>query len=168
MEKIIVNINDENKRLDNFLAKYYPQLNKTTIFKLIRTNKIKVNKKRVKFDYRLQLHDEITVFYNFDNLDVDQEDALWFLSSKTKLDIIYEDDNIVLINKPISLPSQPDGSAKDSVQKAFLKYLYDSKQYQPALENTFVPSICNRLDTNTAGIIIAAKNGNSLNEINVC
>ncbi len=166
MEKIIINFNDENKRIDNFLCKYYSQLTKTMVFKLIRTNKVKVNNKKVKFNYRLQLHDEITIYYNFDKVQEDNDSELWFLSSKTKLDIIYEDENIVLINKPISLPSQPDSQNKDSVQKAYLKYMFDSKQYDPSKENTFVPSICNRLDTNTAGIIIAAKNASTLNQIN--
>lgn len=163
MVEIIVNINDENKRIDNFLSKYF-EVSKPIVFKWIRTNKVKVNNKKVKHDYRLQLYDEIKVFINIEkNNDQDP----WFIDSKIKLEILFEDENIILINKPVLIPSQNDNHQKDSIQKALIKYLYDSNHYDVENENNFIPSICNRLDTNTCGIIIGAKNAKALQAMNL-
>lgn len=164
MKEIIINFNDENKRLDNFLLKFFPSLSRTKLFQLIRTNKIKVNDKKVEHNYRLQLKDVIKVYYNFDQ--TQNETEFNFLQSKRKLDVIYEDQNILIINKPIGIQSQPSTSQfKENIQDMLLKYLYDKKQFTPENENTFIPSICNRLDTNTAGLLIAAKNAKSINEV---
>lgn len=165
MKEIIVNFNDVNRRLDNFLLKYFSHLNRTLIFKLIRTNKIKVNNKRCEYNYRLQLHDNIKIYFDLEKDDLTSQNN--FLKSKKPLDIIYEDNNIVIINKPIGIKSQPTSSIfSENIQDMFLKYLYSKNEYNPDKENVFIPSICNRLDTNTSGILIAAKNLITLNEVN--
>ncbi|MGL4950304.1 MAG: RluA family pseudouridine synthase [Mycoplasma sp.] len=165
MVKIIININDVDKRLDNFLLKFFPSWNKSHIYKYLRTNKIKVNSKKVDFNYRLKFRDEIKVYVN-EEVSVVESDGYWFTSNPKKLDIIFEDENIVVINKPIGLISQGCEKDDDSVQKRFLNYLYTNKMYDPELENTFIPSICHRLDRNTSGLMICAKNAMSLNEMN--
>ncbi|MGL4952052.1 MAG: RluA family pseudouridine synthase [Mycoplasma sp.] len=164
MTEIIVNLNDVDKRLDNFLLKYFPYLTKPMIYKYIRTNKIKVNKKKQDFNYKLRMHDKITVFFNEEKREVNNQ--LWFLKFDKKIDVVYEDENIVIMNKPIGVISQSNGFSEDSMQARFLKYVYDSKQYNPENENIFVPSICHRLDRNTSGLMIGAKNSMALIEMN--
>lgn len=166
MQKIIINFNDENKRLDNFLKRYFKNVPSSLIFRAIRKGQIKVNQKKAKIDYHLQYHDEIELFIDLENLDKN-DNKLWFLDARQLLKIIYEDSNIIIINKPIGIASQLlDDPKKESIQKSLLKYLYKSNQYQIDTNSNFVPSICNRLDTNTAGLIIAAKNHASLVEMN--
>ena len=100
MKIIKVNENDTNIRLDNFLMKLYPNLTKGLIFKAIRTNKIKVNGKKQKFDYRLQLNDEIKVFLIVDQVE-NQKDN-WKLA-KDILEVVYEDEQLLVVNKPTKL-----------------------------------------------------------------
>lgn len=163
MISITINFNDVDKRLDNFLAKYFPTFTKPLIYKLIRTNKVKVNGKRKEFNYQLRLHDVINVYQelNEDKQPLSKD----FNRSTNKLNIIYEDDNILVIIKPIGIPSQPDKNG-DSIQDMITKYLFDTKQYIPEKENIFIPSICHRLDRNTSGIMVAAKNAIALKEMN--
>lgn len=166
MIKIVVNVNDVDKRVDNFLAKYFEQFTKVYVYKLIRTNKVKVNNRKPQNDTRLQLHDEVCVYVDVQT-DTTKNENYTFLNSTVNLDVMYEDDNIVVIHKPVGVESQPSTSLqKESIQNQLLKYLYDQKKYDPAEENTFVPSICHRLDFNTEGIIIAAKNASTLSKMN--
>lgn len=166
METIKVTKNDAKKRLDNFLLKKYNNIPKSVVFKWIRKSIVKVNNNKCEVSYRLVENDIVTINVN-DNI-INQKNPVTNLNFiKQKPDIVYEDENIVLMNKPIGLLSQDDANKNIlTMQNIFLKYLIDTKQYDPNKENVFVPSICNRLDRNTSGIIIAAKNSNALTVMN--
>ncbi len=156
MEIIKVKQNDTNIRLDNFLMKLFPNLSKGAIFKAIRTNKVKVNGKKPKFDYRLQLDDEIKVFL-INSLESNQKDN-WKLA-KDKLEVVYEDQNILVVNKPEKLlVNDEDQKLADTLINRAKKYLFSKGKWDPKKENQFAPCLVHRIDFNTTGLIMIAKN----------
>lgn len=156
MEIIKVKQNDTNIRLDNFLLKLFPNLSKGAIFKAIRTNKVKVNGKKPKFDYRLQLDDEIKVFL-INGLKSNQKDN-WKLA-KDKLEIVYEDENVLVVNKPEKLlVNDEDEKLADTLINRAKKYLFSKGKWDPKKENQFAPCLVHRIDFNTTGLVMIAKN----------
>ncbi|MCQ2748269.1 MAG: hypothetical protein MJ223_03475 [Mycoplasmoidaceae bacterium] len=126
MEIIKIKKNDENIRLDNFLMKLYPNLTKGLIFKAIRTNKVKVNGKKAKFDYRLKTGDEIKVYLITSQ--PKDKDYIW-MQAKDKLDVVYEDDNLLVVNKPAKLlVDDEDQKAADTLINRAKKYLFNSNK----------------------------------------
>lgn len=156
--------NDSGQRLDRFLLKNISWLNRSLIFKYLRTNKVKVNKKKEAWDYRLFVGDEVILFVN----EISQNETnLFFQKTKDDLKVVFEDGNILIINKPAGLISHEDEKEKIHTLKNKIKlYLYNKKEWDPEIENTFEPSLCNRLDRNTSGLIIAAKNIKALRSMN--
>lgn len=164
MKIIKINHNDENIRLDNFLSKTFKRLKKPAIYKVIRNNQVKVNNKRVKFDYRVQFGDEIKLYIN-DALLTD--DKTISTIQKQDFKIIYEDVNIILVYKPKGLLVHADtANNNNTLINQVIAYLIKSNQYNPNQENSFVPSLVNRLDRNTAGIVLVAKNHKTLDLLN--
>ena len=154
MKIIKVKENDTNIRLDNFIMKLFPNLSKIYIFKAIRTNKVKVNGKKPKFDYRLQLNDEIKVFLNSD---LENKKDNWKLAND-KLDVVYEDDNLIIVNKPIKLLVNDEREElADTLINRIKKYLFAKGKWDPKMENQFEPCLVHRIDFNTSGLVIAAK-----------
>ena len=142
MRKIIVNEKYNNKKLNNFILDSFPNLNKNTLFKALRKKDIKVNGKRVSEDITIQSGDEITIFIIDDFL---------YGTSSFKIDIIYEDDNIIVFNKPEGL-SVTDDNISNVTLTSIVKDKY-GKNLEP----------CHRLDRNTKGLIIYSKNSIALN-----
>lgn len=162
---IVVQYEDQNKRLDNYLLARFKNLSRSLVFKYIRDKKIKVNDKKANYAYRLQLGDKIELKVLFNSKPLVLRDL--FLECKLTIDILYEDENIALINKPIGIISQEDKNEKiNTINNMFKKYMFDSKQWTNSSDQVFVPNICNRLDKNTSGIIIAAKNNKALITLN--
>lgn len=165
MEEIRINLNDANQRLDKFLLKTYPNLSKSLMYKAIRNKKIKVNRKRCEFNQQLKENDTILLFLPPDVLEKKKMEGFEF--SNAELNIIYEDENILIVNKPYGLLSQSDSKGnQDCLVKRVQSYLYEKGEYDPKKENSFAPTICHRLDRNTTGLVIAAKNANALREVN--
>ena len=165
MKTIKVNKNDANLRLDNFLSKTFINFKKSEIYKAIRNKKIKVNDKRVKFDYHVQLNDEIKLYVNDEFLENKKQPLN--LQDKQDFSIVYEDENIMLVYKPKGLVVHTDNNGEtNTLINQIINYLIKSKQYDPEQENTFVPSLVNRLDRNTAGIVLIAKNHPTLDLLN--
>ena len=164
MKEIKINSNDANQRLDKFLMKTFPKLTKSMMYKAIRNKKIKVNRKRCIFDQKIQENDIILLFLPPDVLEeksVEKE----YISSE--LDVVYEDENILIVNKPYGLLSQSDQSQnQDCLVNRIQAYLMEKNEYDPRKEHSFAPSICHRLDRNTTGLVIAAKNANALRKVN--
>lgn len=155
MKIIKVNQNDTNIRLDNFLMKLYPNLSKGAIFKAIRTNKIKINGKKPKFDYRLKLGDEIKVFLIEAN--ETNKNELW-KQAKNILEIVYEDDNILVVNKPAKLlVNDEDEALADTLINRAKKYLFTKGKWDPEKEHHFAPCLVHRIDFNTMGLVMVAK-----------
>ncbi len=168
MKKIIINGNDSRKRLDSFLKKILYNMPENLIYKYIRKKRIKVNNKKITPNYKLIIGDEVYLYINdefFEENNIKNYNN--FENSDANLDIIYEDSNIILINKPMGVLVHPDkNSNSNCVINKLKKYLYLKKEYIPENENSFAPSLVNRIDRNTCGIIIAAKNSASLAILN--
>ena len=137
MRKLIVNDKYNNKKLNNFILDSFPNLNKNTLFKALRKKDIRINGKRVSEDATIYTGDEISIFIIDDFL---------FGTSKFKIDVVYEDENIIIFNKPENL-SVTDDSISNITLTSIVKEKY-GKNLEP----------CHRLDRNTKGLIIYAKN----------
>lgn len=164
MQEIKVGVNDAGQRLDRFLQKHYMTLTKSMMYKAIRNKKIKVNRKRCTYDQKLQEGDSILLFLPYEFLETRQKACPVNTGS---IDVVYEDDDIVLVNKPAGLLSQSDEKGlQDTLVNRIQYYLYQKKEYDPQRENSFAPAICHRLDKNTSGLILAAKNARALRLMN--
>lgn len=163
MKEIIVTKNDANQRVDKFLLKTFPNLSKSMMYKAIRNKKIKVNRKRCTFDQKLVEEDHILLFLPPDVLEEKERKILKSLP----LDIVYEDENILIVDKPVGLRSQKDiKGTQDCLVSRIQSYLYEKNEWNPDIEHAFAPTICHRLDRNTSGLVIAAKNAEALRKVN--
>ena len=162
MKSFTVTKNDASLRLDKFIVKNCPALPSSLMFKYIRTKRIKVNGKRAEISTRLQEGDTVEAYIN-DEFFVSVQPKYDFLSAPAKLDIVYEDENILLADKKQGLLVHPDKNEYgDTLIARIQHYLYDRGEYRPRDENSFRPALANRIDRNTGGIVIAAKNAESL------
>ena len=166
MKNITIKTNDANKRIDSFLQKVFPNLPESLIYKYIRTKKIKVNNKKIKPNYRLSTEDVISLYIKDEFLE-NSVSEFNFKKSPVNIDVIFEDDNLIIINKPPGLIVHPDKECKvDSLINRIKNYLYQKGQYNPENELSFAPALVNRIDRNTSGLVIAAKNAASLAILN--
>lgn len=167
MREIMVGKNDSNQRMDRFLNKYLPKAPKSLIQKYIRQKKIKLNKKRTKPDDVIFEGDKIQ-FYIYEEVLSEYEEDKKNLILENNLDIIYEDKNIILLNKTAGKLSHAASKADygNNLVDEMISYLISKEEYVPRIEKSFIPAISNRLDRNTSGIIIGCKNKNSLNNMN--
>ncbi len=162
MKEFTVTKNDASLRLDKFITKVCPSLPSSLMFKYIRTKRIKVNSKRAEINTRLNEGDIVSAYIN-DEFFVTVTPKYDFLSAPKKLDIVYEDQNIILVDKKQGLLVHPDKNEYgDTLIARIQHYLYDKGEYDPQDENSFRPALANRIDRNTGGIVIAAKNAESL------
>lgn len=137
------------------------------IQKSIRTKNIKLNGKRAQYDARLLENDVVAVYLPDSLLTPPSPDDAWRLIKNPQLDVLYEDANILLIDKKPGVAVQPDKNETVNTVSSRLKaYLFRKGEWSPEDENTFAPALCNRIDRNTAGIVIAAKNAEALRIIN--
>ncbi|SCG82957.1 ribosomal large subunit pseudouridine synthase C [Proteiniborus sp. DW1] len=166
MKEIIIDRNEHDQRLDRFLKKYLPNASLGFIYKMLRKKNIKLNGRKAQPEDVIKEGDIIQLYLSNDTI---EKFALKpkEISKGKSLNIIYEDNNIVLINKPKGMLSHGTGkNHENNVVDNLISYLYEKKEYVPRLEKTFTPSVCNRLDRNTSGLIIGAKNFTSLKAIN--
>lgn len=166
MKNFIISENDAGQRVDKFILKTFPKLPKSLMFKEIRKKNIKVNKKRTEPSAILQKGDNIELYLKDDVL-VEKVKHYDFTNASKNLNIIYEDNNIMLIDKKVGVLCHPDGKEYvDTLIARVKRYLYDKGEWNPESSNTFTPSLANRIDRNTGGIVIAAKNAESLRILN--
>lgn len=166
MRTIEITSNDAGQRLDKFLTKKFKNMPQSLMYKYIRTKYIKLNGKRCEISSRLNEGDILTLYIK-DEFFEPVPDEYDFLKAPVKLDIIYEDENIMLLNKKPGLIVHPDENYHfDSLIARVQHYMYDKKEYDPKNENSFAPALVNRIDRNTSGIVIAAKNAESLRILN--
>lgn len=166
MKSFEIGKNDESQRLDKFIHKAAPLLPQSLLYKYIRTKRIKVNGKRAEISTRLRLGDKVDMYIN-DEFFEKKESTYDFLKASKHLDIIYEDENIMLLDKKVGVLCHPDNEEYvDTLIGRIKRYLYEKGEYSPDRENSFVPSLVNRIDRNTGGIVIAAKNAESLRILN--
>ncbi len=167
MRIITVGQNDAGQRLDKFLSKAVKGLPASMMYKYIRTKKIKVNRKRAEQNQMLVCGDEIQLFIREEFFDSPEKDDGALLRIRPKLDIVYEDENIMLINKrPGVLVHEDTAAAENTLIMHIKAYLCQNGEYDPSAEQSFAPALCNRIDRNTGGIVIAAKNAEALRVMN--
>ena len=168
MKEITIGPNDAGQRLDRFLAKAVPLLPASLAQKYIRLKRIKLGGKRVDRDTRLNTGDVLQLYINDEFFDKPREDNAYLTVATPKLNIGYEDDHILLVDKRPGLAVHPHDGAEygrtliDHIQA----YLYQKKEWRPREENAFTPALCNRIDRNTGGIVIAAKTAEALRVMN--
>lgn len=162
MKSFTITKNDAGQRLDKFIGKICPTMPMSLLYKFIRTKHIKVNRKRVEANTRLNIGDVIDLYIN-DEFFVKKTPKYDFLSASTKIEIVYEDENIILVDKKQGLLVHPDENEyNDTLIGRIQHYLYEKGEYDPEAENSFKPALANRIDRNTGGIVIAAKNAEAL------
>ena len=168
MKEFIISENDAGQRLDRFLAKAVPLLPASLAQKYIRLKRIKLDGKRAQRDTRLQAGNVLQLYINDEFFDKPREDNAYLTVAAPKLNIVYEDDHILLVDKRPGLAVHPHDGAEygrtliDHIQA----YLYQKREWNPRGENSFTPALCNRIDRNTGGIVIAAKTAAALRILN--
>lgn len=167
MKEWIIAENDAGQRLDKFLTKSLPALNQSLLYKYLRLKRIKINRKRAEANYRLQQGDLLQLYINDEFFETDKPQTISVSDKPVELDVIYEDKHILLMNKPVGLVvHEDDAGSRDTLIGRILQYLMQKGEYDPAKERSFVPSLCNRIDRNTSGIVIAAKTAEALRVMN--
>ncbi len=161
MVKIQITENDAGQRLDRFLKKYLKRAPLNAIYKIIRKD-LKVNGKRAKEDQILADGDELTLYISQENMD-EMTRPLKKQRARKQFRIAYEDDNVLIVEKPWGLLTHGDSNEKkNTLMNQVCGYLQENGEYVPAKEKTFTPSPVNRLDRNTTGLVIFGKNAASL------
>ncbi len=166
MREIRVGKNDSNQRLDRFLKKYMDEAGTGFIYKMLRKKNIKVNESKASPEMMIFEGDTIQLYLSDETIDkfIGTKEVR---KSKLAPRIIYEDENLVLINKPAGILSHGAGEEfEENIVDSLITYLIQRGDYIPRIEKTFSPSICNRLDRNTSGVIIGAKNSEALRLVN--
>lgn len=169
MKQFTISKNDSGQRLNKFLEKAVPLLPGGMMHKYIRIKRIKVNGKRTDFAYRLQQGDILQLYINdeFFGKPKKHSEEESYLHAKPNIDVIYEDQHILLVNKPAGLVVHADDSGtSDTLIARIQAYLYQYGRWNPNKEASFTPSLCNRIDRGTSGIVIAAKTAEALRVMN--
>lgn len=172
MREFKINVNEAGQRFDKYLKKLLKEANTSFIYKMLRKKNIVLNGKKADGTEKLNVGDEVKLFLADETFDkfhgATANTKLVEAYSKVpakKLDIIYEDDDVIIINKPVGMLSQKAKPEDISANEYILAYLLQSKALTPDDLNTFKPSICNRLDRNTSGLLIAGKTLKGLQEM---
>lgn len=167
MRELTIGKNDAGQRLDRFVSKSLPLLPPALLQKYIRLKRIKCNGARAQRDQRLNEGDMLQLYINDEFFDKPREDNMFLTLFKPSLDIVYEDENIMLLNKRPGLVVHADETEKvNTLINHIQAYLYQKREWNPKWENAFTPALCNRIDRNTGGMVIAAKNAETLRIIN--
>ena len=166
MKELHIQKNDANQRLDKFLSKAFKTLPASLIHKAIRQKRIKRNGKRTEFAAILEENDTLQLYLTDAQLSETKKKQTTY-KPQSPLEIVYEDKNILLVNKPAGLPVHEDkDSGSKTLANAILFYLEETGNYKKEDELSFTPALCNRIDRNTEGIVIAAKTAEALRFIN--
>lgn len=168
MTEITITRNDAGQRADRFLAKAYPNLTPPLVCKLMRKKRIKLNGAKTEPNVKLKEGDILRFYLSEELLSNEAaKRANDFREVSPNIEAVYEDENILLVNKPVGMPVHEDNdNTADTLINRILCYLWKKGEYDPGSERSFTPALCNRIDRNTCGIVIAAKNAESLRVLN--
>lgn len=162
MKEIKITNNEEGQRLDRFLKKYLNKANQSFIYKMIRKKNIKLNDAKAEPEMVLKKDDTVQIYLSDETIGKFREKKI-LKNTNIHFETVYEDDNILVVNKPIGLSTQPDKTSMRNLVDEIKIYL-DAKEEN--ISFTFKPAVCNRLDKNTSGLVIAAKNYDALKQTN--
>ncbi len=167
MKELQIKANDAGQRLDRFVSKAVPLLPESLLQKYIRLKRIKVNGKGAKRDLRLQEGDLLQLYINDEFFEKPREENSYLKVGTPRLTIVYEDENILLADKKPGVLCHSAGVWDYNTLIANIQaYLAQKGEWRPREENSFAPALCNRIDRNTGGIVIAAKNAEALRILN--
>lgn len=165
MQSITIRKNDAGQRLDKFLTKALPALPQSLLYKFIRTKKIKCNRKRCEPNTLLSEGDVLDLYIADEFFQKENKDAFRILTPR--IEVVYEDENLLLVNKRAGMIVHSDDKEDTNTLISHIQaYLYRKGEYDPDRENSFAPALCNRIDRNTCGLVIAAKNAAALRALN--
>ena len=165
MVKLIITENQADQRLDRFLKKYYAKAPLSMIYRMIRKD-VKLNGRRVKEDTVLKEGDELTIYIT-EAESAELKASVRSVNARKQFRIVYEDENILVANKPFGLLTHGDShEKKNHLANQVMDYLISQGEYDPSRDTTFTPAPCNRIDRNTTGLVIFAKNPQALREMN--
>lgn len=163
MKELTISRNDAGQRLDRFVGKAVPLLPESLLQKYIRTKRIKLNGRGAKRDVRLAEGDAVQLYVNDEFFDRPTEDNAWLKIAAPRLSPVYEDGNILIADKPAGVLCHAAGEWDyDTLISNVKAYLYQKGEWRPREENSFAPALCNRIDRNTSGLVLAAKNAEAL------
>ena len=164
MRKLFIGENDKDQRLDKFMQKTFKSMPRSMVYKYIRKKCVRINGFHASADSVLALGDELSFYISDEYFGKGEAE---FLDLRPSFGVVYEDENILIVDKPAGLLCQPDGREKRNTLDNHIKsYLYSKGEYSPDNENSFSPALCNRIDKNTQGLVISAKNADSLRIMN--
>ncbi len=164
MQKFLIGEKDNGTRLNRYLEKTVPKMTAGLMYKSLRQKKIKLNGKKCDASVRL-LAGDILEIYLPDDLFSTVKKLPDFLRASRNIDILYEDEYILALNKPAGLICHSDKTSfGDTLVDRLKRYLHEKGEYKPG-ESAFVPALANRIDRNTQGIVLAAKNSRALSEL---
>lgn len=164
MVEIKIDSTNENQRLDKYIIKFLNTAPKSFVYKMIRKKNIKINGKKTEESYILKIGDILNIFLSDDTINKFQEAKV--IEKQASIDVVYEDENILILNKPVGLLSHSANKKdEDTMISRALYYLVEKGEYNPK-DTTFTPALANRLDRNTSGLVILGKNLRSLQELN--
>lgn len=165
MRTLDINRNDAGQRLDKYLSKRFKTMPKSLMYKYLRTKYIKLNGKKTQPDVFLKEGDVLTFYIKDEFFTVKK--SYDFMKAGKELIIVYEDENIILLDKKAGVIAHQDSRYdSDTLNLRVLRYLYEKGEYDPEKDRAFTPALCNRIDRNTGGIVIAAKNAEALRVMN--
>ncbi|MCI1959253.1 MAG: RluA family pseudouridine synthase [Clostridia bacterium] len=166
MKELKITSKEQNQRLDKFLEKYFNTAPKSFIYKMLRKKRIKCNGKKASGSEIIQDGDTLTMYLSEETMDSFMSEKP-ITEAERHFGIIYEDENILVVSKPAGLLVHPEKSTdKNTLIDQIIYYLYEKGEYIPSKESSFTPAVCNRLDRNTGGIVLAGKNLQSVQAIN--
>ena len=167
MRELTIGKNDAGQRLDRFLGKAMPLLPPALLQKYIRIKRVKCNGARCQRDQRLREGDVLTLYINDEFFDQPREDNLFLTLFQPKLEVLYEDEHLLLADKRPGMVVHADETEKvNTLINHIQAYLYQKREWSPRDEHAFAPALCNRIDRNTGGIVIAAKTAEGLRVMN--
>lgn len=168
MKTIVITENESNQRLDRFLKKLMPQASTGFLQKMLRKKRIKLNGQKSEPSTTITAGDVVSIYF--------AEETIANFRAATppkkldknspQLDIIFENSDLLVLNKPVELLAQPDKSEEPSLIDHAVSYLIKKGDYDPKTNLTFTPACANRLDKNTTGIILVPKNYKTLQAVN--
>ena len=156
MREIVIEKNEAGQRLDKFLAKYMNEASKSFFYKMMRKKNITLNGKKCEGNEKLAEGDVVKLFLAEDTIEKFSSVQVQAVR-KVNLDILYEDDEIILVNKPAGMLSQKAKETDESLVEYLIDYLLGSGKLTESGLRAFRPSVCNRLDRNTSGLVVAGK-----------
>ena len=167
MREYYITKNDSGQRLNKFLEKAVPLLSGGMMHKYLRLKRIKVNNKRTEAAYKLAEGDSVQLYLNDEYFDAPKEEEAFRRIKTPRVRVVYEDEHILLADKVPGMVVHADEHGDTDTLIAHIQaYLFQSGAWNPDDAASFAPALCNRIDRNTGGIVIAAKNAEALRILN--